>query len=364
MSVNVGTIFSGIGAPEQAFLQLNIPHNIVFACDNGERKLKTSFSDIESKLCNFSTNSEKNTFITSLYNNECAENFVETTYKANYKIDDNKFFQDVRFLDGTEFTNKIDILIGGSPCQSFSVMGKRKGLEEARGTLFYEYARLVKEIKPKVFIYENVTGMLNHDNGNTWKIISSIFDTLKYSWKLFVLNAKDFGIPQNRRRIFVIGFDEKYKEYFNKLEEPKTIKLEKFLEDFLDTDIPNKYYLPEKGFIRVTNPNEIKHVALNGKIARCQVACQQYNWFGDMRFETSIPKRVEEDSRIYKGYYKGQYGVTRCLTPKECLRLMGFSESFKIEVPDMQMYRQVGNSISVNVLKEIIKNIMKTEIFG
>ena len=364
MAINVGTIFSGIGAPEQALLQLNISHNIVFACDNGERKLKTSVSDVENMINKCSTNLEKNSIITTLYKNECSENFVETTYKANYKVDENSYYQDVRFLDGTEYTNKIDLLVGGSPCQSFSIMGKRKGLEEARGTLFYEYARIVSEVKPKVFIYENVTGMLNHDNGNTWKIISSIFDELGYVWKYYILNSKDFGIPQNRRRIFFFFFKKKYKELFKNLEDPKTIKLETTLEDYLDEEIPNKYYLPEKGFNRVTNPCEIKHVSLNGKIARCQVACQQYNWFGDMRFETSIPKRVLDDERIYKGYYNGEYGVARCLTPRECLRLMGFSESFKIKVPDMQMYRQVGNSISVNVLKEILKCIFKTEIFG
>ena len=121
--------------------------------------------------------------------------------------------------------------------------------------------------------------------------------------------------------------------------------------------------MPEKGFNRVTDPGQKKHVALNGKIARCQVACQQYNWFGDMRFESYIPKRLEEDQRIFKGTFDGVRGVTRCLTPRECLRLMGFDDSFKIIVPDQHMYRQVGNSIAVNVLMEVLKSIINTGIF-
>lgn len=242
-------------------------------------------------------------------------------------------------------------------------MGKRKGFEEARGTLFYDYARIINECKPKVFIYENVTGMLNHDKGKTWETITGIFDSLGYDWTYWVLNAKDFGIPQNRRRIFVIGFQKKYSRFFKLLKEPQPRKLESELQDWLDKEVPNKYYLPVKGFNRVTSPNESKHVALNGKIARCQVACQQYNWFGDMRFETTYPQRVEDDSRIHKGDYKGVRGVTRTLTPRECLRLMGYPNNFKIVVNDTQQYRQCGNSIAVNVMSEVVAAIVQTGIF-
>ena len=243
-------------------------------------------------------------------------------------------------------------------------MGKRKGLEEARGTLFYEYARLVKEIQPKVFIYENVTGMLNHDKGRTWTIISEIFDSLDYKWTYWVLNAKDFNLPQNRRRIFVVGFRKDLLKYANRLTEPHKVKLEYDMTTLLEKDVPNKYYLPEKGFKRVTDPKQIKHVALNGTVARCQVACQQYNWYGDMRFESDISLRLEEDERIFKGEYKGIRGVTRCLTPRECLRLMGFDDTYRIVVPDQYMYRQVGNSIAVNVIEKVVRQILKTGVFN
>ena len=323
--ISIGTVFSGIGSPEQALKMLGINHNILFAGD--------------------------------------IDDFCKQTYFANYSITEDKWHSDVKQFDAISYQNKVDLFVGGSPCQSFSIMGKRKGLEEARGTLFYEYARIVSETKPKVFIYENVTGMLNHDGGKTWKVVSNIFDNLGYVWKYWVLNAKNFGLAQNRRRIFVVGFKKELQEYFEKLEEPKPQKLERYMDSFLDKDVPNKYYLPIKGFNRVIDPNQIKHVALNSTISRCQVACQQYNWFGDMRFETEIPDRLENDERVHKGYYKGIRGVTRTLTPRECLRLMGFPEDFKIVVNDTQAYRQSGNSIAVNVIREVERSIINTGVF-
>ena len=176
MIIRVGTVFSGIGAPEEGLRQLGVSHKIVFACDNGERKLTAKDEEYIASLSSLS-NLERDKLIAECYASS-GENLVQKTYCANNEIEPSSFYQDVRFLDGTEYKGKIDLFIGGSPCQSFSVMGKRKGLDEARGTLFYEYARLVKEIRPKVFIYENVPGMLNHDGGNTWKVISRIFSDL------------------------------------------------------------------------------------------------------------------------------------------------------------------------------------------
>lgn len=361
--IKLATVFSGIGAVEHALERLSIPHEIVFACDNGERKIAESYEDIASNTSTMS-NAARSEYISNLYRKKSGENLMEKTYRANYSIADNAFFQDVRFLDGKEFANKVDLFVGGSPCQSFSIMGKRGGLEEARGTLFYEYARLVSEISPKVFIYENVTGMLNHDNGHTWNVISNIFNSLGYAWKYWILNAKEFGIPQNRRRIFVVGFRKDLSSFLQTISDPIKIPLNSTLQDFLEKDIPNKYYLPEKGFLRVIDPKQKKHVALNGQIARCQVACQQYNWFGDMRFEDVIPARIENDSRIYKGFYNNVRGVARCLTPRECLRLMGFSDDFAIVVPDQHMYRQAGNAIVVNVIQEVVRQIVDTKVFA
>lgn len=361
MSIKVATVFSGIGAPEQALEQLGIKYDIVFACDNGERKISpTVEKEAETHLGE--GNAVVNDIITQGYINASGENLVQRTYMANYSLPPKCFFQDVRYLDGKEYRGQIDLFVGGSPCQSFSVMGKRGGLEETRGTLFYEYARLVDEIRPKVFIYENVPGMLNHDGGNTWKVISDVFSSLSYRWTHWVLNAKDYGLAQNRRRLFVVGFAEEYASQFEKLIMPQPFPLTTTTADYLDSDVANKYYLPEKGFYRATDKKNIKYVAVNTTVSRCQVACQQSNWFGDMRFETVYPQRVADDGRIFKGYYKGEYGVCRTLTPRECLRLMGFSETFNIVVPDPIAYRQSGNSIAVNVIKKVIESIMETGV--
>lgn len=323
--IRLATAFSGIGAVEQAFHQCGIQHQIVFAGD--------------------------------------IDPFCKQSYFANYPILEDQWHNDVHDFSAKQYDGAVDLYVGGSPCQSFSIMGKRKGFEEARGTLFYEYARIVKECNPKAFIFENVTGILNHDKGHTWEVISSVFNELHYSWTYWVLNAKEFGLPQNRARIFVVGFREDCAPFFNNLSKPNKIELTKCVQDLLDKDIPNKYYLPEKGFVRVIDPNQTKHVALNSKISRCQVACQQYNWFGDMRFETDYPQRVEDDPRIHKGTFKGVHGVTRCLTPRECLRLMGFSDDFNLVVNDQQLYRQSGNSIAVPVIKAVVNQIIETGIY-
>ena len=323
--IQLATAFSGIGAVEQAFLIQGIEHDIVFAGD--------------------------------------IDPFCKESYFANYAIDESRWHSDVHDFSADPYLGKVNLFVGGSPCQSFSVMGKQKGFNETRGTLFYEYARIVKECQPDVFVFENVTGMLTHDKGRTWEVISSTFDELGYLWTYWVLNALDYGLPQNRLRIFVVGFRSDLAKYSAKLQKPEPVRLEKELKDLLDPEVPNKYYLPEKGFIRVIDPKQIKHVALNGKIARCQVACQQYNWFGDMRFETDIPERIENDPRIYKGIYKGVRGVARCLSPRECLRLMGYPDSFRLVVNDQQLYRQSGNSIAVPVIGAVVRSIIDTGVY-
>ena len=145
------------------------------------------------------------------------ENLEEETICCEIKISEDDFHLDINLLDGTDYRDKVDLLVGGSPCQSFSTVGFKGGLEDARGTLFYEYARIVKEVNPKVFIYENVRGLTTHDKGNTWNIIKGIFKSLNYKiTEPQILNAADYGIPQNRRRVFVVGIrnDLKIKKQF------------------------------------------------------------------------------------------------------------------------------------------------------
>jgi len=360
--LRIATVFSGIGAIEQAIKKMNIPYEIVFACDNGERELKESIDSIK-QYCdeNEFDNLQINSYVKQKYDETKKPNYMKESYFANYKIEEDRWFEDIRFIDGKDFVNQVDLFVGGSPCQSFSMIGKRAGLEDARGTLFYDYARLVSEIKPKVFIYENVPGMLNHDNGNTWKVIQEIFNSLGYDIHTQILNASDYGIPQNRRRVYVVGF----KKQRDNFKFPIKMKLNTSLFDYLEENIPIKYYLSYKGFNFVSNPKNSNRAAINRKIIKTQKANQQFNWNGDFIFESidTLKNKDEVLKLAHVGNWNGQIGVIRKLTNRECLRLMGFADDFKIVVPDAHAYRQSGNSIVVNVLQNIMEEILKVEDF-
>lgn len=354
--VRIATVFSGIGAAEEALKQLGIDHEIVFACDNGERYLSQTPEEIQSVLDNFAKE-DKEKVLSLLYNSTGKPNNVKKSYFANYNIDESRWFEDIRFVDGKPYKDQVDLFVGGSPCQSFSTYGHKRGLEDTRGTLFYDYARLVKEIQPKAFIFENVTGLLTHDNGNTWKVIKETFDLLNYDIKMQVLNAQDYNLPQLRKRVFVVGINRKlHKNY----EFPEPVPLTHKSTEYLEDNIPNSYYLPEKGFNFVTKVERSERRArVNQDIIGCQTANQQFNWVGDFRVEKPQQRHLD-DPKVYVGEYNGEPAVARKLMPRELLRLMGFSDSFKIVVNDNTMWRQTGNSIAVPVIKAVIEKIIET----
>lgn len=353
--LQVATLFSGIGAFEEALKQLKIPHDIVFACDNGEHYLKQSFEDICKMTPNMSQ-VEREAFVKDMYEKTGKPNLVKKSYFANYDITEEKWHEDIRFMDGTAYAGQVDILVGGSPCQSFSTYGLKRGLEDTRGTLFYDYARMIKEVQPKVFIYENVRGLLIHDQGRTWKVMSQVFDDLDYDIGTpQVLNAEHYGLPQMRKRLFVVGIKRSMNA--KPFVYPSPIPLEKKATDYLEKGpIPIEYYLPEKGFKWTTDVSRSQNKArLNRDIIGCQTAVQQFNWSGDFRVENPKPEHIASPD-VYVGTYQGKKKVVRKLMPVECMRLMGF-ENFRIVVDDKTAYRQAGNSIAVPVLKELIKSI-------
>ncbi len=351
--LRLATVFSGIGAVEQALEKLNKKYEIVFACDNGEIELETSKNEIF-EVVKGKSDEEANEIIKQIYRSTNKKNYVKESYFSNYDIDENRWYEDIRFIDGTKHKGKVDLFVGGSPCQSFSISGKRGGLDDARGTLFYEYARLVKEIEPKVFIYENVVGMVHHDKGKTWEVIRNIFDSLDYKIHYQIMNSKDYGIPQDRKRIFVVGFRNSVEFTF-----PKPKKLETTLFDYLEPHVATNHYLGKKGFEFVTNPKYKNRAGINNKIIKTQKANQQFNWNGDFVFEKLDFSKHNDNilDRAYVGEYNGYRGVIRQLSYRECLRLMGFSDSFKVVVPNVPAYRQIGNSIVVNVLESLITSI-------
>lgn len=307
----------------------------------------------------FLTEREKNKFVNAWYATTKCRNYVKDSYLANYHIENDAWYEDVRFLNGKKYAGEVDLFVGGSPCQSFSTYGKKLGLEDARGTLFYDYARLIKEIQPKVFIYENVKGLLTHDKKRTWTTIKSIFDSLDYNIYQQVLNAEKYGLPQKRERIFVIGIKKGIKFEFTF---PEPISLDKFAPAYLEDIVPNKYYLGKKGFEWVTNKEKNRNkTRYNKNIIGCETANQQDNWIGDLRVEPAKPEHIN-DPRIHKELLDFNDGngpilsVARKMTPKECLRLMGF-KYFASILNDKQMYRQAGNSIAVPVLNALIMKL-------
>lgn len=349
--LRLATVFSGIGAIEQAVNNLEIDHEIVFASDNNGILVDYDKEQEYNKITKMDKY-EMMSHIDFIYSKSNKKNYVKESYLANYTIPNNLFLQDVCLIDGKKFEGEVDLFVGGSPCQSFSVMGKRAGLDDARGTLFYEFARLVNEIQPKVFIYENVKGLLSHDNGNTWKVMQEVFDDIGYDYYTSIENAKEHGIPQNRDRIFVVGFRSPLKSKFEfKYNRP----LKKKVSDFLEKDFDQKYILPPKGFSFVTGEKYKNRAKINQDIMMCQKANQQYNWNGDFIFFESEDLGIENK---YYGEYNSKMGYIRKLTPNECLKLMGF-ENFKQVVSDTQMYKQAGNSIVVNVLEDILREIME-----
>lgn len=392
--LRIGTLFSGIGAFEQALKQLNIEHEIKFACDNGEIELVTLKKEervrykyldkhhkdlteeekreydylrgrmdgiiegIRTFAKSLESKDQLNRFVSRVYKVFGAdkENYMRKSYLRNYIIDENDFYTDVRFLNGDLYANDVDIMVGGSPCQSFSTYGKKRGLEDTRGTLFYDYARIIMEVKPKIFIYENVPGLLTHDNGHTWAKMHEVWESLGYTVVCDKLNAKHYNHPQNRLRLFLIGFRDDI--YTREYKFPERIKLDHFADSFIEKKaVENKYYLGQKGFEWVTNPLKNRNkTRYNRDVIGCETANQQFNWIGDLRVETPTPEHYS-DPRIYVGELDGKPAVARQMTPRECLRLMGFSDDFEIVVDDKIAWRQAGNSIVVPVLKELIKSL-------
>ncbi|MEG1089528.1 MAG: DNA (cytosine-5-)-methyltransferase [Bacteroidales bacterium] len=365
--IRLATCFSGIGAIEQAFKRLKLNHKIVFA------------GDIDDKC--------------------------KKSYLANYDLNEENWHSDIHDFNANKYLNQVDLLVGGAPCQAFSMVGKRLGFEDTRGTLFYEFARVIKGCQPKIFLFENVRGIINHDKGNTWMVIKNVFEDLGYDIHEQILNSKDYGIPQNRERMYCLGFKNK-----TTFEYPLPINLEYVMYDFLEDYFSDKYFLKEKGIKFVTNSkNKNKcYTQINGEVQLCQKRNQQFNWHGDFVFHPAASeedfdefifevKDVEEKyylsdkvakyvlSSGTKGFktstktdldvarpllqsmhkmhragidnYVTHKGRIRKLTPRECLRLMGFRDDFNIVVSDTSLYQQAGNSIVVDVLIAILKQL-------
>lgn len=368
---------------------------------------KINYMDVQKKLEAMGDDwSDRKKYVDSLYEGMEKRNKVKASYMANYNIKDEQFHWNVAFLNGKQYAGQVDLFVGGSPCQSFSLVGKQRGLDDTRGTLFYEYARLIDEIKPKVFIYENVKAVTTHDGGKTWEKMQQVFSELGYKFTCSILNAKNYGIPQNRERLFVVGFREDL-ELAKKFSFPEPIPLKKKMKDFLMDNAPGGYFLPKKGVEFVTMEKNLskRFTQIDGDVQLCQKKNQQFNWHGDFVFQSEKDAKEKEIPDLEKYFlsekvvkyvmatgtknfyskpktdldvarpllttmhkmhragvdnYVTTDGRLRKLTPRECLRLMGFSDNFKIEVSDTSMYQQAGNSIVVDVLIHIMNKVIES----
>lgn len=289
------------------------------------------------------------------------DRYAQDTYEANYG--DRPFGDITKNEVKDKIPQSFDLLCAGFPCQAFSIAGKRGGFEDTRGTLFFEVAEIIKNHKPKAIFLENVKGLTNHDKGRT---LSTILNTLREDLGYYVpnpqiINSKFYGVPQNRERIFIVGFRGDLG--INHFEYPSNDKVTSSIEEIIeDQEVSVKYYLSTQ-YLKTLEEHKRRHqskgngfgyqILENDSIANA-IVC------GGMGKERNlvIDKRLTNFTPItnIKGEVNRE-GI-RKLTPRECARLQGFPESFKIVVSDAQAYKQFGNSVAVPAIQATGSNIL------
>jgi DNA (cytosine-5)-methyltransferase 1 len=266
---------------------------------------------------------------------------AQKTYKANFgEIP----YGDITKINAEEIPS-FDVLLAGFPCQPFSQAGLKKGFEDTRGTLFFDIARIIKHHKPSVVFLENVRNLIGHDKGNTLKVIINTLEEMDYKIKYNILNAKDFGLPQNRARIYIIGFKDDVNFEF-----PEPPKTKTRVWDILDKKVDSKYTISDKLWA--------------GHQRRKKEHEEKGNGFGYSLFDEKSDYTSTISARYYKDgseiLIKQKDNNPRKLTPREAARLQGYPENFVIPVSDIQAYKQFGNSVAVPVIKALANQIIKT----
>lgn len=288
------------------------------------------------------------------------------TYKANYPFDPFEIAGDITAINEANIP-AFDICLAGFPCQAFSMAGKRMGFNDdykgrCRGTLFLDVARICEYHKPKVIFCENVKGLINHDKGNTFRIICETFENLGYKVFHKVLNSKDFGIPQQRERIYLVCFrNDIAPETFDF---PEGTKQKVCIADIMDpAPIPAKYYLSET-YVETLKRHRARHEAAGhgfGYVIRPLDGIAGTIVCGGMGKETNLIIDTREHSLIPTTHIKGEINKEgiRKMTPREWARLQGYPDSFILPLSDVHLYKQLGNSVSVPVIQAIATEIKK-----
>ncbi len=304
MKLRVGTDYSGIEAPIQALKNLNIPFRHVFACEK--------------------------------------DKFARESILANYKPD--ILYEDITSRNHAELPD-IDLYVCGFPCQSFSLAGKQQGMNDPRGLIMNHCIDVIKYKQPTFFILENVKNFKHIDNGTPFNYLMKKLEDLKiYNIYHDIYNTKDYGIPQNRERIYIIGVlkSKQKKEY----EKPKAIKCKPIKDFILDTKVYQNAISPTTK----TRLENVKNRINTEKYIHILSSSSK----GCILKEPSIMGSLTSSGSNYILNYK------RYLTGKEALLLQGFPKSFKQVVSNTQLKKQVGNAMSVNVIQNILKNLCTT----
>lgn len=281
------------------------------------------------------------------------------TYSANYGIEP---FGDITQIAEQDIPPH-DILCGGFPCQAFSISGKQQGFNDTRGTLFFEIARIVAYHQPKVLFLENVKNFIKHDHGNTLKVVLNTLDELGYNVFYQVLNASHFGLPQNRERVYLVCFRKDLG--IDSFQFPDGLSTPVALSDFLEESPQNVKIVERDDMVLYKNfepeidlygqpilPNRPIQIGIVGKGGQGE---RIYHPTGHAITLSAYGGGVGSKTGLYH-----IDGKIRKLSPRECARIQGFPDSFKIISSQSQAYQQFGNSVAINVLVAILHNIEQT----
>lgn len=270
------------------------------------------------------------------------------TFKAN--ISENIVCGDIN--EHLDEIPEHDILIGGFPCQPFSTLGKLKGFDDERGTLFFTIKEIINKHHPKVVVLENVKNIMNHDHGKTFKKIKAELEELGYNVNYKVHNSADFGIPQRRNRVYIVALK---KDCFNNVEfeYPKTHKLRITAQDLLDKDVEEKYFI-SKNMIGTILGNGTKGYIVKPTIDTpiCKTLTATMH-----KMHRASQDNYYTDDLNYKKYCKENKTNIRKLTPNECRKIQGFPSDWNQVVSDTQAYKQFGNAVTVDVAYAVAKSL-------
>lgn len=291
------------------------------------------------------------------------DKYAQKTYKLNYN-DEFDIAGDITQIDEKEIP-EFDICLAGFPCQAFSLAGKRMGFDDdykglCRGTLFLDVVRICEYHKPKVIFCENVKGLIMHDKGRTFKIIKKSFEQIGYTVYDQVLNSKDFGVPQNRERVYIVAFRNDIDSSDFKF--PKPTNSNTCIRDIMEEhEVSVKYYLSTV-YIETLKRHKARHQSkgngfgyeirdLDGVAGA--IVC------GGMGRERNLIIDEREHSMVPTTHIKGEINKQgiRKMTPREWARLQGFQDDYKLILSDTHLYKQFGNSVTINVIEAIAYNI-------